>query len=180
MAVTAPKPNSVPVSTARWNVVPQQVCFSQRKMDLNTVAEVSMDAWDGYPASRRRVLDGAKAAGVENLMVLSGDVHVAYAFDIKDDFDDPASRTLGTEIVATSIASGQNGTERPSNWATYTTANPHLKFYDGRRGYVTVSLTDARARADFKTVPYVTTPGAPLSTAASFVTEAGAPGLSRG
>jgi len=166
-------------STARWNVVPQQVCFAQRKMDLNTVAEVSMDAWDGYPASRRRVLDGAKAAGVENLMVLSGDVHVAYAFDIKDDFDDPASRTLGTEIVATSIASGQNGTERPSNWATYTTANPHLKFYDGRRGYVTVSLTDARARADFKTVPYVTTPGAPLSTAASFVTEAGAPGLRR-
>ncbi|MHC3472556.1 alkaline phosphatase D family protein [Streptomyces sp. 7R007] len=164
-------------STATWNVVPQQVCFSQRKMDLNAVAQVSMDAWDGYPASRRRILDGAKAAGIENLMVLSGDVHVGYAFDIKDDFDDPASRTLGTEIVATSIASGKDGAEKPANWNTYMTANPHLKFYDGRRGYVTVTLEQTQARADFKTVPYVTRTGAPISTAASFVTEAGAQGL---
>ncbi|MEU6139096.1 alkaline phosphatase D family protein [Streptomyces sp. NPDC047081] len=164
-------------STALWNVMAQQVCFSRRKMDLNPVAQVSMDAWDGYPASRRRILDGAKAAGIANLMVLSGDVHVAYAFDIKDDFDDPASRTLGTEIVATSIASGQDGTQKPSNWATYTAANPHMKLYDGRRGYVKVSLDRAQARADFRTVPYVTRPGAPVSTAASFVTEAGAPGL---
>ncbi|MGI5454278.1 alkaline phosphatase D family protein [Streptomyces sp. CA-249302] len=164
-------------STALWNVMAQQVCFSQRKMDLNSLAQVSMDAWDGYPASRRRILDGAKASGVANLMVLSGDVHVAYAFDIKDDFDDPASRTLGTEIVTTSIASGQDGTEKPSNWATYTTANPHLKLYDGRRGYVKVALDRTSARADFRTVPYVTRTGAPVGTAASFVTEAGAPGL---
>ncbi|WP_405873442.1 alkaline phosphatase D family protein [Streptomyces sp. NBC_00005] len=164
-------------SEALWNVVPQQVCFSQRKLDLNPVAAVSMDAWDGYPASRRRILDGAKAAGVENLMVLSGDVHVGYGFDIKDDFDDPASRTLGTEIVATSIASGMDGAQKPANWNTYMTANPHLKFYDGRRGYVRVALGQTQARADFRTVPYVTTPGAGISTAASFVTEVGEQGL---
>ncbi|MER5751313.1 alkaline phosphatase D family protein [Streptomyces sp. NPDC002088] len=164
-------------STALWNVVPQQVCFSRRRMDLDPVAKVSMDAWDGYPASRRRILDGAKAAGVENLMVLTGDVHVGYAFDIKDDFDDPASRTLGTEIVATSIASGKDGSQRPGNWATFMTANPHLKFYDGRRGYVRVELGQELARADFRAVPYVTTPGAPVTTAGSFVTEVGEPGL---
>ncbi|MGW0914044.1 alkaline phosphatase D family protein [Streptomyces sp. NPDC002784] len=164
-------------SRAVWNVVPQQVVFSQRKFDLTEPSRVSMDAWDGYRASRRRVLDGAEAAGVENLMVLTGDVHVGYAFDIKDDFDDPASRVRGTEIVATSIASGRDGADRPANWDTYMTANPHLKFYNGRRGYVTVALDERRARADFKTVPYVTTPGAPVTTAASFVTEAGEPGL---
>jgi alkaline phosphatase D len=52
-----------------------------------------------------------------------------------------------------------------------------MKFYNGRRGYVTVALGEEQARADFKTVPYVTTPGAPVTTAASFVTEAGEPGL---
>lgn len=57
------------------------------------------------------------------------------------------------------------------------TANPHLKYYDGRRGYVKVTLDRTQARADFKTVPYVTATGAPISTAASFVTEAGSPGL---
>ncbi|MFI2613919.1 alkaline phosphatase D family protein [Streptomyces sp. NPDC018584] len=164
-------------SRALWNVVPQQVTFSQRKLDLTAQAKLSMDAWDGYRASRKRVLAGAKSAGLENLMVLTGDVHVGYAFDIKADFDDPASRTLGTEIVATSIASGKDGADKPANWETYTKANPHLKFYNGRRGYVTVGLGRRSARADFKTVSSVTTPGAPIRTAASFVTEAGDPGL---
>ncbi|MFI8531934.1 alkaline phosphatase D family protein [Streptomyces aquilus] len=161
------------VSRALWNVVPQQVCFARRRLDLTPEPAVSMDAWDGYPAARRRILDGVKAAGIENLMVLTGDLHRGYAFDIKDDFDDPFSRTLGTELVATSVSSGKDGEEKPSNWATYTAANPHLKFYDGRRGYTTVTLDGAGARADFKTLPYVTTPGAPLTTAASFVTEVG-------
>jgi alkaline phosphatase D len=164
-------------SEALWNVMPQQVCFSQRKLDLSAEPKMSMDAWDGYRASRRRILDGAKSAGVENLVVMTGDVHVGYAFDIKDDFDDPASETLGTEIVATSVASGRDGAERPPNWDTYLKANPHLKFYDGRRGYVRVALDRQKARADFRTVSAVTTPGAPISTAASFVTEAGNPGL---
>ncbi|MFD5073840.1 alkaline phosphatase D family protein [Streptomyces sp. NPDC058371] len=164
-------------SAALWNVMPQQVCFSQRKLDLNAAAKVSMDAWDGYRASRDRVLAGAKSAAVGNLMVLTGDVHVGYAFDIKDVFDDPASKTLGTEIVATSIASGKDGAEKPGNWDTYTKANPHLKFYNGRRGYVRVELGRQSARADFKTVSAVTTADAPITTAASFVTEAGNPGL---
>ncbi|MFF3482308.1 alkaline phosphatase D family protein [Streptomyces sp. NPDC002701] len=164
-------------SRALWNVVPQQVIFSQRKFDLAAASRVSMDAWDGYRASRGRVLAGAKSAGVDNLMVLTGDVHVAYAFDIKDNFDEPGSRTLGTEIVTTSVTSGRDGVERPANWDTYMQANPHLKFYNGRRGYTTVRLGREVARADFKTVAAVTTPGAAITTAASFVTEVGDQGL---
>ncbi|MFJ8464792.1 alkaline phosphatase D family protein [Streptomyces swartbergensis] len=164
-------------SRALWNVVPQQVLFARRHMDATTPSRVSMDAWDGYSASRRRVLDGAKAAGVENLMVLSGDVHAAYAFDILDDFDDQNSATLGTEIVATSISSGRDGADKPATWDTYMSANPHLKFFNGRRGYVTVALGRESARADFKTVPYVTRQGAPVTTAASFVTQVGEQGL---
>jgi alkaline phosphatase D len=164
-------------SNAVWNVVPQQVTFSQRRNAVGEVYKVSMDSWDGYPASRERILAGAEAAGIENLMVLTGDVHVGYAFDIKRDFDDRASRTVGTELVATSISSGGNGSDRPANWDTYMTANPHLRFYNGRRGYVKVALAEEEARADFKAVPYVTTQGGGISTVASFVTEAGSPGL---
>ncbi|MER6097251.1 alkaline phosphatase D family protein [Streptomyces sp. NPDC001728] len=164
-------------SRARWNVLPQQVVFAERRDRSTADFTLSMDSWDGYPASRQRVLAGAEAAGVENLMVLTGDVHVGYGLDIKADFRDPSSRTVGTEIVATSITSGKNGSDRPSNHDRLTQANPHLKFYNGRRGYVTVALGEDGARADFRTVPYVTTPGAPVTTAASFVTEAGDPGL---
>ncbi|WP_151477454.1 alkaline phosphatase D family protein [Streptomyces albicerus] len=164
-------------STAVWNVTPQQVCFSQRKFDVNAQAKVSMDAWDGYRASRNRIVAGAKAAGVDNWMILTGDVHVGYAFDIKDDFDDPRSKTLGTEFTCTSVASGRDGVEKPANWDTYMRANPHLKFYNGKRGYLRVELGRQTARADFRTVSAVTKPGAPITTAASFVSEAGAPGL---
>ncbi len=164
-------------STARWNVVPQQVTFSERRNATGPGYQVSMDAWDGYAASRARVLAGAESAGVDNLVVLTGDVHVHYAFDIKKDFKDPDSRTAGVEFVTTSIASGKDGADKPANWATYMAANPHMKFYNGRRGYVTVTLDQDAARADYRTVSAVTTPGAPVATAASFVSEAGDPGL---
>ncbi|MFG3345049.1 alkaline phosphatase D family protein [Streptomyces sp. NPDC048018] len=164
-------------SRATWNVVPQQVVLSERRSVPTAAYKLSMDSWDGYPASRQRILAGARAAGIENLMVLTGDVHVAYALDIKADFRDPASRTVGTEIVTTSVTSGRNGSERPSNYDDLTRANPHLRFYNGRRGYVTVALGEDSARADFRTVASVTTQGAPVVTAASFVTQAGSPGL---
>ncbi|MFC9594225.1 alkaline phosphatase D family protein [Streptomyces sp. NPDC056944] len=164
-------------SRARWNVLPQQVVLSERRDRATADFKLSMDSWDGYPASRQRILAGARAAGVENLMVLTGDVHVGYGLDIKADFRDPASRTVGTEIVATSITSGKDGADRPSNYDKLMQANPHLRFLNGRRGYVAVALGEESARADFRTVPYVTRPGAPVVTAGSFVTEAGDPGL---
>ncbi|MFI1967900.1 alkaline phosphatase D family protein [Streptomyces cinnamoneus] len=165
-------------STALWNVVVQQVAFCRRKNTTADRSRLSMDAWDGYPASRQRVLDGVERAGVENLVVLSGDVHVHYAMDVKKDFDDPGSRTLGVEVVGTSVSSGFDGEERPDDWNLQLAANPHMKYYDGRRGYVVVSLDATRMQADFRTLSGVLTPGAPVQTSARFVSEAGAPGFS--
>ena len=95
-------------SNALWNVVPQQVVFSQPQA-RPTAGRYQLSAWTPGTATRPPASGsstGREAAGVENLMVLTGDVHVRYAFDIKEDFDDPGSRTLGTEIVTTSISSG--------------------------------------------------------------------------
>ncbi|MFV0132352.1 alkaline phosphatase D family protein [Streptomyces sp. HMX87] len=164
-------------SGALWNVMPQQVCFSQRKFSTDANASMSMDAWDGYRASRGRVVAGAQAAGIDNWLVLTGDVHVAYAFDIKENFDDPQSKTVGTELTCTSVASGKDGVERPDNWDTFMRANPHMKFYNAKRGFARVEIGHQEAQLDFKTVSAVTTPGAALTTAGSFVTEAGSPGL---
>ncbi|WP_435878751.1 alkaline phosphatase D family protein [Streptomyces klenkii] len=164
-------------STATWNVVAQQVAFSQHKETPDDDARVSMDTWDGYTASRDRVLAGVEQAGVRNLVILTGDDHVHFAYDVKADFDDPGSATLGVELLGTSVSSGFDGEERPADWETTLAANPHLKYYDGRRGYVVVTIDPQRVRGDFRTVTKVTTPGAPVATAASFVSEAGAPGL---
>jgi alkaline phosphatase D len=164
-------------SQAVWNLVGQQVVVSRRYSPDEGEGAVSMDAWDGYPAARRRLMDGVAAAGVTNLVVLTGDVHVHYGLDIKEDFDDPDSRTLGVELVTTSICSGGDGAQRPDNWETVTAANPHMRLYDGRRGYLLLTLDEEQLRADFRTVDYVTTEGASIATAASFVSLAGEPGL---
>ncbi|WP_171169535.1 alkaline phosphatase [Streptomyces sp. I05A-00742] len=163
-------------SCATWNVLVQQVTFSQRKNAVGR-SRVSMDAWDGYPASRRRVLQGVRDAGIANLLVLSGDVHVHYALDIKADFDDPGSATLGVEVVGTSVSSGFDGVERPDDWENMLRVNPHMKYYAERRGYVVVTLTPDGARADYRVLPYATRPGAPVSTDASFVSRTGSPGF---
>lgn len=164
-------------STAVWNLLAQQVVVSRRYNQLEEPQPVLMDAWDGYPAARDRIFQAVTDAGVENLVILTGDVHVHHALDIKEDFDDADSGTLGVELVTTSISSGGDGSEHPSNWEVYMEANPHLRFYDGRRGYLLVTLDEQQVRADYRVVPAVTTPGAEVSTAASYVSLAGEPGL---
>ncbi|MGD9485658.1 alkaline phosphatase D family protein [Streptomyces sp. TRM70308] len=166
-------------SRATWNVLAQQVVFARRRNRVAEPSPLSMDSWDGYPGARERVLRAAEDAGIDNLAVLTGDVHVHYGLDIKRDADDPASRTAGVEVVTSSISSGGDGAERPANWETLTAANPHLAFYDGRRGYVLLTLDERELRADYRTVSGVTTPGAPIGTAATLVSAAGRPGLRR-
>jgi alkaline phosphatase D len=54
--------------------------------------------------------------------------------------------------------------------------NPHIKFINRDRGYVRNTITPTGWTADFRTVDYVTRPGAPVRTRASFVIDDGKPG----
>jgi alkaline phosphatase D len=55
--------------------------------------------------------------------------------------------------------------------------NPHVKFYNAQRGYVSNTLTAGSWIADFKVLPRVTVAGEQISTRASFAIEAGRPGV---
>jgi alkaline phosphatase D len=48
-----------------------------------------------------------------------------------------------------------------------------------KRGYVRCSLTAQRLQADFRALGYVSKPGAPLGTRATFVVQDGRPGAVR-
>src|SRR5688500_8074543 len=90
-------------SRARWDVLGQQVFFSQLDFTPGAGERNNMDAWDGYAANRDRVVAGFRHT--RNTVVLTGDVHAAWAADIKERWNDPTSRTIGTELVSTSITS---------------------------------------------------------------------------
>jgi alkaline phosphatase D len=111
---------------------------------------------------------------VRNPLVLTGDVHAALANDLKLDYRDPGSVTVGTELICTSISSNGDGTAlRDVPWPG---VNPRIRHYSERRGY---TIGQDRIRADFRVLPRVSRPGAAVSTNASFVVEAGRPGLHR-
>ena len=112
--------------------------------------------------------------------MLTGDVHANYAADLKADFDDPASAAIGTEFVGTSISSGGDGADVPANAGVLLAENPHIKFVNTQRGYIVCDVTRRRWPSEYKTVPYVTTPGAPISTRATFTVLSEVPELHEG
>jgi alkaline phosphatase D len=164
-------------SSARWDLLGQQVFFAQRDTDPGPAERTLMDAWDGYLASRDRITRGWVEAGVRNPVVLTGDVHAHWAADLKLDYDDPSSPTVGSELVCSSITSGGDGADSAARSHPCMAYNPHLRFYNDLRGYVRTTITPQRLSADFRCVDEVSEPGAPAFTRATFAVDDGEPGL---
>jgi alkaline phosphatase D len=162
-------------SRGRWNVLAQQVQMAQEDFIEGPAEGYNTDSWDGYKESRRRVLAGIQRSKARNPIVLTGDVHQHYAADLKVDFADAASPVVGSEFVGTSISSGGDGSDAVQSAALR--ENPWIHYNANRRGYVRVDLNRDRLRADMRVLPYVSSPGAPATTGASFVIEDGRPGL---
>jgi len=166
-------------SQARWDVLGQQVFFSQRDADPGEKKTVSMDAWDGYAPSRERITRGWVEAGVRNPVVLTGDVHAHWASDIRVDFQDETSRVVGAELVTSSITSGGDGADSRTGSHPWLASgeNPHLHFQNSLRGYVRTTITREEMTADFRCLRYVSRPGAEAFTRASFAVYDREPGL---
>ena len=95
------------------------------------------------------------------------------------DYGDLAAPVVGTELVGTSISSGGDGSDVRDTTAALLAENPWIRFYNSQRGYVRCDLSPESCRADYQVLEYVTRPGGPISTRASFVVEDGRPGAQR-
>jgi alkaline phosphatase D len=155
-------------SRARWDVLGQQVFFTQRDADAGGPLRTSMDGWDGYAASRQRIIDGWIEAEVRNPVVLTGDVHTHWAGEILADFPDAEGPSVGVELVATSITSGGDGADSVPEDNSALQINPHIKFRNAQRGYVETVITPDRIDVNFQVVPQVTVQDAPVYTRRSY------------
>lgn len=162
--------------TARWNVLGQQVFFSQRDFVDGPGTNFSNDAWDAYRLERDEVRDRLALPATSNPVVLTGDVHASYVCDVKADFTDASSATVATELVGTSISSGGDGVDQNEGDAVQLAENPHIKFINRKRGYVRNVVTPTEWTTDYRIVDYVTQRGASANTRASFVIENDQPG----
>ncbi|MEV3901786.1 alkaline phosphatase D family protein [Mycobacterium sp. NPDC050551] len=166
-------------SQARWDVLGQQVFFSQVELTPGPARGVNPDAWDGYAANRDRIVAGLKGPAVRNAVVLTGDVHSHWAAEVHERPGDVASPVVATELVTTSISSGGDGSDTRADVDAVLPENPHIRYFSNRRGYVRARLTPDEMRADFRVLPYVSRPGAPVRTGASFVVPDRAAALNR-
>ncbi len=99
-------------SEATWKVWAQQVMHGQMTVDLSDVEALpasfkghfylTVDQWDGFRSERAEILEAF--AEVDNVLVLTGDLHANYANELYTDFDDPGD-PVAVEFVTAGISS---------------------------------------------------------------------------
>ncbi len=157
---------------ARWNCVAQQIMMMA--LDRRTRDEpapiYNMDAWVAYEVPRRRLLN--RMAGLNNVVVLTGDEHQNFAGQLHD-----GERPVAVEFVATSISSGGDGQDVRPGSDRILANNPQLKFINDQRGYVTCEVGRDEWRTHFMVMDRVSTPGGAISRRATATVARGAPDL---
>lgn len=163
-------------SKARWNVIAQDVLMAQLREKLpDGNFGFWTDDWNGYPASRQRLLQRIVQTRVSNPVVIGGDIHAFFANDLRVDFDDSKSPVVATEFVGTSVTSDGP----PYDLFTgFLPDNPHIRFFESRkRGYVSVDVDAKQMTTRLRVISDVTDPKAGVSTLKTFAVENGKPGV---
>ena len=142
-------------SNATWKILGNQIMFSQN-------GPVATDAWTGYPAEREMVMKGMEQLPSKNNIILTGDTHRSWAFDLTEkpydtSFYKPYTGigTFGVEFGAPSVASPNRnesspGTSPAGPQTAMLAANPQLRYTDmDNHGYFVLDITRYKAQADF-------------------------------
>ncbi len=137
------------------------------------------DAWDGYSAERTRLFDHLLDNDIQDVVVLTGDIHSAWAADLSTDPFDPGTydptgqnpavgRNVGVEFVGSSVTSdnfdeivmSQGGTREQGIAASMAietgsiAVNPHIKMVELRsHGFFVLDVTAERVQSDWFFVP---------------------------
>ena len=162
-------------SRARWNVIAQPQLMAELRQRTPVGSEAYWtDGWDGYAAARARILSHLRARRIANPVVIGGDIHSFWVTDLKADFGDPASPTVATEFVGTSVTSLGVSYD---TFAALLPENPHVRFFESRlRGYVRCEITPERWRTELRVLDDVRDRNARARTLATFLVENGRPG----
>jgi alkaline phosphatase D len=136
-----------------------------------------MDGWPGYVYERGRLMQFLQDRQIANPIVLTGDSHANWVNELRLDDREADAPIVATEFMGTSISSAGDGAKKLDDWGAITSQNPHVRFFNGERGYVRCTVTPEAWQSDFRVVEYVSRPGAPVKTRATFVVEPGEPGV---
>lgn len=152
---------------ATWKVMVSPVIFSTLLygVEPNIRGE---DVWDGYPLQRNVLLSYLANNDIDNFTVISGDLHMALAFDIPRFIDNPFNinnynPATGEGSIGVNF-SGTSGSAvlccRNTNTGTWQGNNPQMKYINVvQNGYNILDITQDLITCDYFYVNTVQQPG---------------------
>ena len=149
--------NNMDSSTAQWQVLGQQVMMAPLKSSGTIVND---DQWDGYPIERQILINDLLNKSVNNIVVLTGDIHTSWGNDLPFNPGIPynpstGAGSVGVEFVTTSITSPGLPVPVPVSLVKFN--NPSVKYVDLiQKGYLILDIDKTRTQADWYYVPTVT------------------------
>lgn len=157
---------SLSSSEARWKIIGNQVIFSD--FDYTKVKPEkpkNMDAWDGYPAEKKKIIQFIKEHQIENLIFVSGDTHSSWAMEVpssiaayrKNKVLETVAIELGTPSITSSNYDEYETKERVLEIENiYKKENPHLKYVNLRdHGYLLLEINQESISATYHYVETV-------------------------
>ncbi len=119
--------------------------------DFVTLSKYSLpvypDSWDGYPLARDNFYAALSNAGINDMLVLTGDAHEFWVNDLTSEAGDK----LGVELVTSSVSSETLTAFLGSGTADHnlllTQSNPDARYYNALvNGYIDLTLTPKKAK----------------------------------
>jgi alkaline phosphatase D len=113
------------------------------------------DAWDGYPAAQRRLLD-MLTARAGRALVLSGDTHSSWAFTLRGIAGGPLGWEVGVPSVTSEASLEYTSMQPAALEALFKGSNPQLEYMEpGSRGYTVIELSEQGCTAEWRYVASV-------------------------
>lgn len=158
-------------STATWKIIAQQVMVAPLTAFGLTL---NPDQWDGYTFERSRLFDYVNSNNINNIVVLTGDIHSNWAQDLPFGTQpyngSTGAGSAGVEFVGTAVTSPGFPIALPL-WLVQA-FNPHNKYLNlARRGYCMLNIRTERTQCDYWLVGPIFEPNTSQEFQTAFFTD---------
>ncbi|MDT0201036.1 alkaline phosphatase D family protein [Nocardioides sp. AE5] len=203
--------SGISASTSRWKVLGNQVPFFPQQLlgnvpgqvtDLlgpqlsqmfaDPIAQIYVEDWNGFLAQHRRLVEGM--AGVDGVVILTGDVHESFAAEIPRrtnhylldrkavavEFITPGVASPSVATMINQVVPGVGNVLDTVLTTNNALANPWVKYSEGfSTGCMVVDFTTQRVQADWFHVDDMADPDSGLTHGASWQSKAGSNKLTK-
>ena len=136
--------NNFNSATRTWQMIGQQIMVAPLKA---FGVPVNMDQWDGFPAERNRLYSSMQQNSSKNFVILSGDIHSAWANDLPLSGYGIFSRnkSAGVEFITTSVTSPFTSIST----GLIQLFNSHVRYVNGSKGFMIMNITKTKVQGDW-------------------------------